>query len=372
MFRHTIPIGRIFGIIIELDYSWFLVFGLLTWVLAASYYPSEFKNWSIAEYWLMGAITAVMLFVSVLLHELGHSLVAMRYKVPVSRITFFIFGGVSQITAEPPSAGAEFWVAIAGPSVSFALSFIFWELQSIVVNSTPFLALAKYLSLLNFVLGVFNLVPGFPLDGGRIFRAIVWGINRNFLRATIIATVTGRFFGFLFIFLGVWQAFSGRLVNGLWIAFIGWFLESAAVSQAQQQVVKDMLSGHRIGEMMSRDYVRISGDMTLQELVDKYVLAGGHRCFVVSREEETIGLVTLVEIKKVPRSSWSTTKVAQAMIPADRLITTQPDAEAWTIIEKMGRDGINQLPVVEGGRIVGMFGREDLIHYLRILQSLRA
>lgn len=372
MFRHTISIGRIFGIIIELDYSWFLVFGLLTWVLAVSYYPSEFKNWSIAEYWLMGAVTAVMLFVSVLLHELGHSLVAMHYKVPVRRITFFIFGGVSQIASEPTSAANEFWIAAAGPTVSFVLAAVFWELRPIFASVPPLLALVKYLALLNLVLGAFNLIPGFPLDGGRVFRAIVWGATGDFHRATATAALAGRFFGFLLIFLGVWQVLAGYLLNGLWTAFIGWYLDSAAASQTQQEMLKDLLAGHKVSEIMSRDCTRISGDLTLQELVDKHVLEGGHRCFVVSRGDETIGLVTLSEIKKVPRPSWSTTNVAQVMVPSGKLTSTPASAEVLTTIENMARNGINQLPVVEGSRIIGMFSRDDLIHYLGILQSLRA
>jgi Zn-dependent protease len=372
VFRHTIPIGRVFGILIELDYSWFLVFGLFTWIFAVSYYPSQFKNWSVAEYWFMGAVTAVMLFVSVLLHELGHSVVAMHYKIPVRRITFFVFGGVSQIAAEPPSAGIEFLIAIAGPAVSIALAIILWELQPLVVHAGALPALTKYLALLNLVLGIFNLLPGFPLDGGRIFRAILWAVTRNFQRAAAIAAATGRFFGFVFIFLGVWQVFAGNVFNGIWIAFIGWFLESAAASQSQQQALRDLLAGHRVSEMMNREYVRVPGELTLQELIDKHVLTGGRRCFVVSRGEETVGLLTLSEIKKVPRSSWPTTTVAQVSIPMDKLITAQPDTGAWTILEKMGRDGINQIPVVDDGKIVGMFGRDDLIHYLAILEALRA
>ncbi len=372
MFRHTIPLGRIFGITVDLDYSWFLIFGLLTWVLAVSYYPAEFKNWSPGEYWLMGAVTAIMLFVSVLLHELGHSVVAMRFGIRVPRITLFIFGGVSQIATEPTSAAREFWIAAAGPAVSFLLAAIFWGLRPIFASVPPLLGLAKYLALLNLVLGTFNLIPGFPLDGGRVFRAIVWGATRNFHRATAAAALAGRFFGFLLIFLGVWQVLAGNLLNGLWTAFIGWYLDSAAASQAQQEMLKDLLAGHKVSEVMSRDCTRISGDLTLQELVDKHVLGGGHRCFVVSRGDETVGLVTLSDIKKVPRSSWSTTNVEQVMVPSDKLISTPANAEVLPTIENMGRNGINQLPVVEGSRIIGMFSRDDLVHYLGILQSLRA
>lgn len=370
MFRHTIPIGRVFGIPIDIDYSWFLIFSLLTWIMAVSYYPTQFKNGSPVEYWAIGAITAAMLFVSVLLHELGHSLVAMRYKVPVRRITLFIFGGVSQIAAEPPSAGAEFWVAIAGPAVSFALAILFWGLTPLVAGVPPLLALVKYLALLNLVLGTFNLIPGFPLDGGRVFRAIVWGINRNFQRATVIAAVTGRFFGFLLILLGASEVLHRRVVNGLWIAFIGWFLESAAASQVQQQVVRNMLVGHKVSEVMNRDYVRIPGEMTLQELVDQHVLMGGHRCFVVSRGDACLGLVTLSDIRKVARSAWPATPASAIMIPREKLASIPPHAELWTALEKIGRDGVNQLPVVENGRVVGILSREDVVRYLGTLQAL--
>src|SRR2546428_8916703 len=280
MFRHTISIGRIFGIRIDLDYSWFLIIGLLTWLLAANYYPGEFKNWSAAEYWLMGLATAVMLFVSVLLHELGHSLVAQRLGMPVPRITLFIFGGVSQIAAEPSSAGAEFAMAVVGPLVSLALAAVFWGLEPLVVFSSPLLALTKYLAYLNLVLGVFNLVPGFPLDGGRVLRAIIWRFTGQYQRATAIAAATGRFCGFFLIFLGFWQVLGGNLLNGLWIAFIGWFLESAAGSLLQQEGLESLIGERRGAGAMKRDFPRVSGDLTVQELVDKYVLPAGARFFV--------------------------------------------------------------------------------------------
>jgi Zn-dependent protease len=372
LFRHTIPLGRVFGIPIDVDYSWFLIFSLLTWVLAVSYFPSQFQNWSATEYWVVGAITAAMLFASVLLHELGHSLVALRYKVPVKRITLFIFGGVSQITAEPPSAAAEFWVAIAGPAVSFGLAIFFWGLSPFVASVPPALAVTKYLALLNFILGVFNLIPGFPLDGGRVFRAMVWGIQRNFQRATIVAAVTGRFFGFLFILIGAWQVLVGHLINGLWIAFIGWFLESAAAAQVQQQLVKNVLEGHKVFEAMDRDYVRISGEMSLQELVDRHVLAGGHRCFVIGRGDASAGLVTLADIRKVPRSAWPATAANTIMIPREKLASIAPDSELWMALEKIGRNGVSQLPVVEDDQIVGILSREDVVRYLGTLQALAA
>lgn len=370
MSRHAIPIGRIFGISIELDYSWFLVAGLLTWVLAASYYPTEFKNWSPPEYWLMGGITAFLLFGSVLLHELGHSIVAMHYKIQVPRITLFIFGGVSQIAGEPPSAVAEFWVAIAGPAVSVGLAALFALLQPVVASVSPLLALAKYLALINGMLAAFNLIPGFPLDGGRVFRAIVWAISRNFRKATLIAAAGGRFFGFLFIALGVWLALRGNFFNGLWIAFIGWFLESAAVAQIQQQVMQGLFIGHNVSEAMSHDFTSIPAETTLEEVVRDHILHSGQTSFVIVHDSEVVGLLTLHGIRKIPRADWATTTAVQAMTPAAKMQSIRADAELWSALERMGRNGVDQLPVMEHERIVGMLSRDDLIHYLGILHAL--
>ncbi|OYV88860.1 MAG: hypothetical protein B7Z68_12705, partial [Acidobacteria bacterium 21-70-11] len=209
MTRHNVPLGRIIGIPIGLDYSWFLIFGLLTWSLAASYYPAEFHGWAPALYWATGAATALLLFASVLLHELGHSVVALRYKIPVRSINLYIFGGVAEIGSEPPSAAAELAIAIAGPIVSLALAALFTLAKPFAAASAPLFGMAKYLAYMNMALFVFNLIPGYPLDGGRVFRAAVWGYTHNLRRATLIAANVGRFFGFVFIFVGVWQVFAG-------------------------------------------------------------------------------------------------------------------------------------------------------------------
>jgi Zn-dependent protease len=205
MTRTTIPLGRIFGIPIGIDLSWFLIFILMAWMLAASYFPAEFKGWSTAEYWIVGAITALLLFGSVILHELGHSIVAQRYKIPVRSITLFVFGGVSQITAEPPSALAEFWIAIAGPTTSLLLAGLLWAITPLVSAVAPVLAVTRYLAIINATLAAFNLIPGFPLDGGRVFRAVVWAISKNLRRATLIAANVGRGIAFIFILVGVWR-----------------------------------------------------------------------------------------------------------------------------------------------------------------------
>lgn len=272
MSRHTIPIGQ-FGISVDLDLSWFLLIGLLTWMLAGSYYPVEFPGWTVGQCWLMGLVTALMLFASVLIHELGQSVVAKGYSMPVPRIVLVIFGGVSEISAEPPSAAAEFWTII-GPVISFVLAAFFWEIEPLTASSPQLFALAKYLAYLNLILGLFNLIPGFPLDGGRVLRGLIWRFTGRHRSATAIAATTGRFLGFALIFLGVWQALTGNFISGLWTAFIGWFLESAAGSQLRMEVLKSVLGDHKVYDAMKRDFPQGSGGISLQALVDRCVLPG--------------------------------------------------------------------------------------------------
>ena len=369
MNRSTISLGRILGIPIGVDYSWFLIFALLTWSLATSYFPSEFKNWSQTQYWIVGAVTVILMFISVLLHELGHSVVALRYKIPVRSITLFVFGGVAQIGAEPPSATAEFWIAIAGPVTSFALAILFGLLRSVVGAFAPLLAITEYLAYINGTLGLFNLIPGFPLDGGRVFRAIIWGTTHSLRRATLIAATVGRFIAFIFIFLGVLQIFSGNFGNGLWIAFIGWFLESAASSQIQQQTTHDVLAGHHVADAMRRDYVSILPNTTLEQLINKHILGNGQRSLVVKQDDRVEGLLTLHNVKIIPSSNWLTTTAAQVMIPIEKMKWISPDAELADALGEMDRDGVNQLPVMTGDQISGVLGRDDVISFLRTVSE---
>ena len=371
MIRQHIPLGRVMGIPIGVDYSWFLVFALLTWSLATGYYPAEFHAWSPPLYWFMGAVTAIMLFTSVVLHELGHSVVALWYKVPVRSITLFIFGGVAQIGAEPPSAIAEFLIAIAGPLVSLALAVLFNAVQHLATDGQPLWGLVKYLAYLNLALVLFNLIPGYPLDGGRVFRALVWAITHNMQRATRIAANVGRFFGFLFIVVGFMRVFRGDL-GGLWITFIGWFLHNAASAQLYHVRFQTLLAGHTVSQAMSGHCAAVPADLTLQQLVDEHILSGGQRCFLVNRGGGTVGLMTLHRIKEVPRGEWPTTSAAQAMLPLEKLKRVSPDKELWTALQQMDRAGVNQLLVMTDGQVVGMLSREDVITYLGTLRELGA
>ena len=317
----------------------------------------------------MGAITAIMLFVSVLLHELGHSVIALRYKIPVRSITLFLFGGVAEIGAEPPSAIAEFFIAIAGPLVSLALAVFFYAAQPLVAGMEPLLGLAKYLAYINMALVLFNLIPGYPLDGGRVLRAIVWAITGDMDRSTLIAAAVGRFCAFLLIFSGTWQMFKGNFGGGLWVAFIGWFLDSAASVQIQQVMFRGLLTGHRVSQAMSTHWAIIPEDMTLQQLVDEQILVGGQRIFLVNRGDQTVGLITLHRIKEVPRPEWATTSAARVMLPFEQLKCVDPDTELWSALEKMDRNGVNQMPVIRDQHVIGMLSREDAITFLRTLQE---
>jgi Zn-dependent protease/CBS domain-containing protein len=372
MNRHTIPLGRIRGIPIGLDPSWFLVFILVTWTLATSYFPGEFTNWPRAQYWIVAAVTAILFFASIVLHELGHSIVALRYKVPVRSITLYLFGGVAQIETEPPSAGAEFWIAIAGPAVSLALAGLFRLLESAVGGLAPALALSRYLAYINGSVALFNLIPGFPLDGGRVFRAVVWSFTQNLRRATMIAATLGRGIGFLFILFGAWQLLTGNVGNGLWIAFIGWFLENAASAQIWQQQVASLLAGHKVSEAMSRSCVTVPAETTIQQLIDRHILGQGQRCMVVARGGEAVGLLTLHHIREVSRENWATVTAGEAMTPLGQVKWVLPEEELQQALGEMDRDGVNQLPVMEGSSVLGMLSREDVISYLRTLQMLRA
>jgi len=370
MRMNTIPLGRILGIPIGLDPSWFLIFVLITWMLASSYFPSEFKSWPAVQYWIVGAATTILFFTSVVLHELGHSILALRYKIPVTSITLYIFGGIARIASEPPSAVAEFFIAIAGPLTSFALAAIFGLLEGVSASVIPLFAMVKYLAYINGVLALFNLIPGFPLDGGRVFRAVVWSITHNLRRATEIAATLGRVVAFLFILYGAWQVLQGNWANGLWIAFIGWFLENAAVGQVQQQRLHDLLAGHTVAQAMSRSCAIAPVDLTLQELTDRHILGEGHRCLMLTRDEEIAGLLTLHQVREVPRDRWRTVTAGDVMTPISKMKRIKPEVGLEDALGEMGINGVNQLPVMNNGHIEGMLSREDIINYLRSLQTL--
>ena len=365
-----ISLGKILGIPINLDYSWFLILVLLTWMLAQSYFPQEFKNWSIFTYWLVGGITSIFFFLSILLHELGHSILAKKYKIKVKRITLFIFGGVAEIAKDPPKSSAEFWIAIAGPITSFLLAAIFYGLEKVSVGDEYLIASFRYLAYINFILALFNLIPGFPLDGGRVFRAIVWAITKNFKKATTIAANVGRFFGFFFIMLGVFQIFQNNVVDGLWIAFIGWFLESAAISQIQRQTLDELLFGHLVYEAMSRDFGIVYPDSTIQEIIDNHFIGANRRCLLVKDNNIVVGFLTPNQINSIQKDERYNKIVKEIMISEQNIIKVKSNSQLLDALKTMDENGIAQLPVIEDEKYIGILSRDSIVKFMLELHRM--
>jgi len=375
MLRGGIPIGKAFGISLRLHYSWFFIFALVTWALAAVYFPSNYPAWSLSVRIAAGLITSVLFFGSVLVHELMHSIVSQRQGVPVQSITLFFLGGVSQISSEPKQPKDEFRMAIIGPLSSLIIGGIFFGiyfgLRHVDTFAVQFItAIAFWLGYINVFLGVFNLIPGFPLDGGRVLRSLIWWRSGNLKSATRIASNIGRAVGFIFIFGGIWFIFIGNWINGILLALIGWFVESAAVGSYQQLLIQDMLKGHVASEVMSRDCAVIPPDTTIDQLVHGNVLASGRRCFPVVSGSQIIGMMTLHNIKAVPREQWSTETVKEAMTPFDKLKWVRPDEELSSVLQILTEGNINQVPVVQDGEIVGMVSRENLLNFVNIRSRL--
>jgi Zn-dependent protease/CBS domain-containing protein len=375
MLKSGIPLGRLFGISLRLHYSWFFIFALITWALAGSYFPSAYPSWSLAARTIAGLITSLLFFGSVLAHELMHSVVSQRQGIPVQSITLFIFGGVSQITAEPKKPGDEFRMAIAGPATSLVIGAIligiYFAWRGASSFSTQFVtAIVYWLGYINLVLGVFNLIPGFPLDGGRVLRSLLWWRSNNLRSATRISSNVGRAVGFLFIFGGIWLVFTGNWINGIWLALIGWFLESAAAGSYRQLLLQDMLKGHVASEVMSRDCVVVNPETTIDRLVHENILSSGRRCFPVASDSHIMGLITLHNIKTVPREQWSTETVKEAMTPFEKLKWVRPDEELSSVLRILTQDDINQLPVIQDNQIVGMIGRDNLLSFVNVRSGL--
>lgn len=370
MLRGGIPIGRIFGIEIRLNYSWFIVFGLVTWSLSVGYFPSVDPTLSITTRVLAGLLTSVLFFCSLLAHELMHSVLAQRFGISVRSITLFIFGGVSQITKEPEKPKDELRIALAGPLTSLVVGGIFWGVWFLTQDTSSLVkAIAFWLGWINVSLAGFNLIPGFPLDGGRVLRSILWWRRGNLLQATKTASNIGRGVGYLLIFAGLVQVFfPGYTLQGILMAFVGWFLENAAVGSYRQLALVEVLSGHTVSEIMTRECPTVEPNTTIQQLVNDYVLTTGRRCFPVTTDSRVLGLITLSDIRAIPRDQWSARTVGEKMTPFAKMAMVRPQQDLASVMQILTEKDINQVPVVEDGNIVGMVGRDNLLAFV----SLRA
>jgi Zn-dependent protease/CBS domain-containing protein len=364
-------IARIAGINIEANVSWLVVVVLLAFSLAVTWFPSAAPGQSAATYWILGFIAALLLFASVLLHELAHSLVARARGLPVSSITLFIFGGVSNLQQEPQSPGVEFQMAVVGPLTSLVIGGVSLFLGTAIGHNSPLVsATLTYLGIANLLLGVFNMIPGFPLDGGRVLRSILWKATGSMQRATRWASLVGQIVAYLFILWGILQVFTGNFIGGLWIGFIGWFLLQAAQAANSQVMLESVFKGATVGQLMSPPPATAPANISLQQLVDDYILPRGIRSIPVVQGDQLAGLITLADIRHVPREQWSQTPVGYAMIPLERLHAVRPQQGLNEVLPLMAANDVNQLPVVDDGRLVGMLSRDAIVRYVEIRRGL--
>ena len=370
--RSSLRLGKIFGIPIGINYTWFIVFALVTMSLATGYFPSRYDDWGTATYIGVGVLTSVLFFLSVVLHELAHSIVARAWGIPVKSITLFIFGGVASIDREPERPLAEFLIAIAGPisSLLLALGFGILWLAGQFLDVTPLAGLGLYLATVNLWLALFNMIPGFPLDGGRVFRSVVWALTGNMNRATRWAANTGRVVAVLMIVGGGIMFLMGNWSSGLWLAFIGWFLDSAASQSAQQVWIREALEGYTAGDFSSGCQT-IDSNMPLDWLVRDYVLPSNDSCFLVTEGAEPQGVATINQIKQIPRQKWGWTPVNEIMTPLSQLKPVRPGEAAYSVLQRMMSEGQSLLPVVDGVHLIGLVRQDSLLRFAQRRSSLK-
>ncbi len=368
-------LGKLFGIQFRLHYTWFIIFVFITVSFSWQIFPSSYPDWPLALHWAMGIVTSLLFFASILAHELAHSLVGRANNIPIKSITLFIFGGVAQMTREARSAGAELKMAAAGPACSLVIAGLFYLASFFTQNTiVPVATVAFQLAYINVALAAFNLIPGFPLDGGRVFRSILWRVTGNYKRSTRIATRVGQGTGYLFILGGILivflQPFGLGWFNGLWLAFIGWFLGNAASASYRQAQWRGTLQRFTASQVMTSNYPVVPSSITVSQLIQGYIFTSGRGCFLVADEDGIIGILTLHNIKSVPQSNWGVTQVKEIMTPVDKLKIAYPDQDALSILEQMDESNINQMPVVSGGGIIGLITRDNLIRLLRTRSEL--
>lgn len=362
----ALNLGRVFGIQFRLHYTWFIIFILITASLSWQLFPDIYPGWPLPLYWVIGVIASLLFFTSVLAHELAHSLVGKANGVPIKSITLFIFGGVAQMIKEAARPGAEFKMAVAGPASSLIIGGLFGLLYLFTRGVfEPVAAIAYWLAYVNVILAVFNLIPGFPLDGGRVFRSILWRVTDDYKRSTRIAARVGQGVGYLFILGGILMMFIFRdWFSGLWLAFIGWFLERAASASYRQIQWRGALGGVTVSQAMTSDCPVVSQTATVDQLAQQGVFLSGYSCFLVAEEGRLLGVLSLHNVGAVSRSRWGETQVKEIMIPVDKLKVVCPEQDALSTLEQMGEGNVNQMPVVSEGRIVGFVVRDNLMKFI--------
>lgn len=364
-------IGSLGGFDVYINISWLVAIVLITFSTATGWFPHAYPGYGSLIYFLLGFFSAILLFVSVLIHEFAHSVVARARGITVKYIVLFIFGGVSTFEQEAKTPGTEFLVAIVGPLTSLLIGAIaFLLLLPLHGVPSPASAILSYLAIVNILLGLFNLIPGFPLDGGRVLRGIIWRITGNPRIATNVTTVVGQAIAYLFILGGIWWLFSGDSLDGIWLGFIGWFMLSAAQSMRAQALIDSVFHGVTVEQVMSHDIVTAPANISLQKLVDDYLLPQGLRSLPVVQGDLLAGLITLKDISQIPHEQWSQTPVGLAMVPVEKLHVVSPQQSMQEVLPLMNSMNVNQLPVVQDGHLIGMLNRENIVRSLEIRRHL--
>ncbi len=391
LMENSYKIGRIFGIDIRIHVSWIIIFLLITVNLAVGLFPGLYPDRSVVFHWLLGFVGSIIFFVSLLAHEMAHSLVAKARGLNVSQITLFLLGGVSNIEKEPDSPSTEFLMAVVGPATSVVIGIVFLFISrpmlggldpqtvtpsEIATRLSPFQLMLLWLGMVNILVGIFNLLPGFPLDGGRILRSAIWAFNRNLESATRISSYLGQAVGYLFIFGGLLMIFGFAIpvfgkgvAGGLWIAIIGWFLTNAARQSYKQVVIMGQLENLRVRDLMRTDFKTVDESLPLEDFVDTYLIGSDDSSYVVEKEGKISGIISLSDLQKIARPRWPEKIVKDAMTRLPDLETASPDDEINDVLRRMSRKNIHQIPVMQEGEIVGLVSRRDIFLWLKMKKS---
>ncbi len=373
MFGKRIKLFKLFGFEVRLDLSWIFIAVLITWSLGSGFFPYRYPGFSTFTYWVMGAVGAVGLFVSIVLHELCHSLVANAYGMPMKGITLFIFGGVAEMGDEPPSPKVEFQMSVVGPLSSIAIGFVCYGLFILGMRGAwlmPVNAVLEYLAAINILLACFNLIPAFPLDGGRILRSILWKVWKDIRRATRVASMIGAGFGYLLIAFAVYSLLVGNFIGAVWWFLIGMFIRGAAQMSYQQLILRRSLEGEPVSRFMKRDPVTVSPSISIREFVDDYMLHHHFKMYPVVEDGRLIGCITSQEVKKVPREAWPNTIVGEVATRVCAENSVGPDTDSVDALARMRKTGSSRLMITDGDRLVGILSLKDLLEFLSLKVEL--
>jgi len=373
MFGKGLRLFKIFGFEVRIDASWLLLAALIVFSLTSGYFPVHYEDLGSGTYILMGIVGAIGLFASIIIHELSHSLVARRFGMPMKGITLFMFGGVAQMSEEAQTPKGEFWMAIAGPIASFTLAGVFFLLHvisDIVDAPVPVYGVLAYLAWINIIVACFNLLPAFPLDGGRILRAVLWGWKQNLRWATRIASSAGSAFGIALIVFGILSLLGGHIVGGLWWCLIGMFLRSIAHGSYQQVLIRQTLSGEPVRRFMQDNPISVEANTSVRDLVENYIYEHHFKMFPVVEEGQLAGCVTTKDVKQVPRDEWTQKKVAEIATACSSANTIGPEADASDALARMNQSDYSRLMVVEDRQLLGIVALKDMLRFLTLKLDL--